>query len=84
MKHILDRTSFAELRGLFERAQKAKEYARHNPPMEKRTTRFICRLVRYARNEYKYPLAEYGFRRTASVLALSVRRKENNGIICEL
>ena len=32
MKHILDRTSFAELRGLFERAQKAKEYARHNPP----------------------------------------------------
>ena len=31
MKHILERTSFAELRGLFERAQKAKEYARHNP-----------------------------------------------------
>ena len=184
MKHILDRTSFAELRGLFERAQKAKEYARHNPPMEKRTTWFICRLgrgahafdsavserlsakavplfwqlafieavkailssddavtishldavmergkalksdkilfsrsrsrfvtallpkvvqaltdsyeafradairfdrnVRYARNECNYPLAEYGFRRAASVLALSVRRKENNGIICEL
>ena len=183
MKHILDRTSFAELRELFERAQKAKEYARHNPPMEKRTTRFICRLgrgahafdsavserlsakavplfwqlafieavkaivssddavtishldavmgrgavlmsdnvlftrdhsrfvktllpkvvqalmdtyeafrtdairfdrnVRYARNEYKYPLAEYGFRRTASVLALSILRKENNGIIGE-
>ena len=181
MKHILDRTSFAELRGLFERAQKAKEYARHNPPTEKRTTRFICRLgrgahafdsavserlsakavplfwqlafieavkaivssddavtishldavmgrgavlmsdnvlftrvhsrfvktllpkvvqalmdayeafrtdairfdrnVRYARNEYKYPLAEYGFRRTASVLALSILRKENNGIM---
>ena len=36
------------------------------------------------RNEYKYPLAEYGFRRTASVLALSVRRKENNGIIAVL
>ena len=33
------------------------------------------------RNEYKYPLAEYGFRRAASVLALSVRRKENNGIM---
>ena len=181
MKHILDRTSFAELRGLFERAQKAKEYARHNPPMEKRTTRFICRLgrgahafdsavserlsakavplfwqlafieavkailssddavtishldavmergkalksdkfllsrsrsrfvtallpkvvqaltasyeafrtdvsrfdrnVRYARNECNYPLAEYGFRRTASVLALSIFRKENNGIM---
>ena len=181
MKHILDRTSFAELRELFKRAQKAKEYARHNPPMEKRTTRFICRLgrgahafdsavferlstkavplfwqlafieavkailssddavtishldavmergavlmsdkvlfsrvhsrfvktllpkvvqalmdtyeafrtdairfdrnVRYARNEYKYPLAEYGFRRTASVLALSILRKENNGIM---
>ena len=48
MKHILDRTSFAELRELFERAQKAKEYARHNPPMEKRTTRFICRLGRGA------------------------------------
>ena len=31
MQHILDRTSFAVLRGLFERAQKAKEYARHNP-----------------------------------------------------
>ena len=48
MKHILDRTSFAELRELFKRAQKAKEYARHNPPMEKRTTRFICRLGRGA------------------------------------
>ena len=181
MKHILDRTSFAELRELFERAQKAKEYARHNPPMEKRTTRFICRLgrgahafdsavserlaakavplfwqlafieavkailssdnavtishldavmergtdlksdkilfsrsrscfvkallpkvvqaltasyeafrtdairfdrnVHYARNGCNYPLDEYGFRRTASVLALSVRRKENNGIM---
>ena len=42
------------------------------------------RNVRYARNECNYPLDEYGFRRTASVLALSVRRKENNGIICEL
>ena len=39
------------------------------------------RNVRYARNECNYPLAEYGFRRAASVLALSVRRKENNGII---
>ena len=39
------------------------------------------RNVRYARNEYKYPLAEYGFRRTASVMALSVRRKEKNGIM---
>ena len=48
MKHILDRTSFAELRELFKRAQKAREYARHNPPMEKRTTRFICRLGRGA------------------------------------
>ena len=48
MKHILDRTSFAELRELFKRAQKAKEYARHNPPMGKRTTRFICRLGRGA------------------------------------
>ena len=35
------------------------------------------RNVRYARNECNYPLDEYGFRRTASVLALSVRRKEN-------
>ena len=42
------------------------------------------RNVRYARNECNYPLAEYGFRRTASVLALSVRRKENNGIIDKL
>ena len=82
MKHILDRTSFAELRELFERAQKAKEYARHNPPMEKRADAIrFDRNVRYARNECNHPLAEYGFRRTASVPALSVRRKENNGIM---
>ena len=163
---------------MFKEVQKQKEYARHNPPMEKRTTRFICRLgrgaqafdsvvserlpvkavplfwqlafieavksilssddsvtishrdavmarctvlmsdnvlfsrrnsrfvktllpkvvqslsdsygafctdvlrfdrnVRYAHNEYNFPLTAYGFRRTASVLALSVRRKVAN------
>ena len=159
---------------MLKEVQKQKEYARHNPPMEKRTTRFICRLgrgahdfdsivnerlpdeavplfwqlafvvavkeiilsndrvtipyldvvmergkalesdkilfsrsrsrfvttllpravqaltasyeafrtdvsrfernVRYAHNEYAFPLAKYAFRRTASVLALSIRR----------
>lgn len=159
---------------MFREVQKQKEYARHNPPMEKRTTRFICRLgrgahdfdsivaerlpdkavplfwqlalilavkeivlsndsvtipcldavmergkalesdkilfsrsrsrfvttllprvvqaltasyeafrtdvsrfernVRYAHNEYAFPQAKYAFRRTASVLALSIRR----------
>ena len=33
---------------MFKEVQKQKEYARHNPPMEKRTTRFICRLGRGA------------------------------------
>ena len=32
------------------------------------------RNVRYAHNEYAFPLAKYAFRRTASVLALSIRR----------
>ena len=165
---------------MFREVQKQKAYARHNPPMEKRTTRFICRLgrgahafdsvvserlpvkavplfwqlafieavkailssddsvtishldavmergavlmsdnvlfsrghlsfvktllpkvvaaltdsyeafrtdalrfdrnARYAHNEYNYPLAAYGFRRAASVLALSVRRKEMTSV----
>ena len=33
---------------MFKEVQKQKEYARHNPPIEKRTTRFICRLGRGA------------------------------------
>ena len=33
---------------MFREVQKQKAYARHNPPMEKRTTRFICRLGRGA------------------------------------
>ena len=78
---FFDRTSFAKLRELFERAQRAKEYARHNPPMESyeafRTdvSRFD-RNVRYAHNEFTFPQAKYAFRRTASALALSIRRKE--------
>lgn len=112
---------------MFREVQKQKEYARHNPPMEKRTTRYLDavmergkalesdkilfsrsrsrlvtallpkvvqalttsyeafrtdvsrfeRNVRYAHNEYAFPQAKYAFRCTASVLALSIRRKES-------